>query len=460
MNDGRTPSGFGARSVVSLFSGPGGLDCGLEAAGWQVLAQVEMSHDAAETLRLRAAEKNVDVNILEARIEDLNPRSLRDSLGLLPGELGLLAGGPPCQPFTTHGRRQAANDPRVSTLFPSYFRFVEEFSPRTILIENVDGILSAALSHRPLAQRGLSFPPLRPDEEKGSFLRWLLERLRGLGYAVAWGVAEAADYGVPQLRQRAILVGTAGRDPCFLPPPKFGIRGQPPHHTLRQGLAGVSRNSPSQPLSARKKAILGRIPPGGNWRSLPEEVRRKTMRGAFLAEGGKSGWWRRLAWDEPAPTILGMPDHSSTALVHPDLLRCLSVAECAALQSFPRTFRFAGTPRSQYQQIGNAVPPLLALAIGEHLLRFEGGERIPPTLPVWRRESANRRVGTHGWVSPLRSDKPYRILTKTREDHVWAGSAAASVCPNRALAPVPHPQVRKRPPTLRSGRRLQRASPA
>ncbi len=171
------------------------------------------------------------------------------------------------------------------------------------------------------------------------------------------------------------------------------------------------------PLSARKREVYELIPPGGNWRDLPDELQRETMGRAYVATGGKSGWWRRLSWDNPTPTILGMPDHSSTALIHPDELRCLSVLECAAAQSFPPDIRFAGRPRSQYQQVGNAVPPRLGEALGQQLDSFLQGVRLlAPPVPAWRQASANRRPGTHGWSRP---DGGYHLHVAVRADHVW-----------------------------------------
>lgn len=409
------------RDVVSLFSGAGGLDIGLEAAGWHIKAQVEMDHGCSETLRKRANQTGTDCIVIEQKIEDIDPARLRKELGFARRELALLAGGPPCQPFTTHGLRLANRDPRTVSLFPQYLQFVEEFRPKAILLENVDGMLSAALHHRPLKERGEGHPPLRKAEYKGSFLHWLLEELRGLGYSISWGVVEAADYGVPQLRQRAILAGVRGNKPCFLPSPTHGKPHTPQYRTLRKALVTVKELGPVQPLSERKKAVYRLIPPGGNWRDLPVNVRKKTMGAAFHAEGGKSGWWRRLAWDSPAPTILGMPDHSSTGLIHPDEVRCLSVNECAALQSFPPETRFAGSSRSQYQQIGNAVPPLLGEALGHQMIEFLGGIINPePPSPEWRKISANRRIGTHGWVS-AKKNASFRIIVRVRQDHIWAG---------------------------------------
>jgi DNA (cytosine-5)-methyltransferase 1 len=439
----RPPSG---RIALSLFSGAGGLDLGLDRAGWSVVAQIEMDRDSADTLRRRAADRDSgdalrrhvmdrSPRVLAERIEAVVPRDLRESLGLEPGELTLLAGGPPCQPFTTSGLRRALTDRRASSLFPAYLEFVREFAPRALLIENVDGMLSAALQHRSLAHRGADFPPLGINERKGSFLRWLVTELAQLGYALAWGVVEAADYGVPQLRQRAILIGVKGARPCFLPPPTHGREGFPDYVTLREALAETRELGPVQPLSERKRRVYALVPPGGNWRSLSPELQRETMGAAFNAEGGKSGWWRRLSWDAPAPTILGMPDHSSTALVHPDEIRCLSLYECAAAQSFPPGSRFSGRPRSQYQQVGNAVPPKLGEALGRHLGRFLDGERFgPPPTPPWRRISANRRIGTHGWAS---HDDGLKVTINgaVRPDHVWHYVQDVVQCPHSISTP-------------------------
>ena len=333
-------------SAVSLFSGAGGLDLGLESAGWSVLAQVEMDIDCVNTLRLQAEGRSRRPEVIHARLEDVAPEALRRRIGFKRGELGLLAGGPPCQPFTTAGLRQATNDRRASSLFPAYFEFVRQFQPRTLLIENVDGMLSTALRHRKLEDRGKGNAPMSAEEHKGSFLKWFLETLTDLGYSVSWGVVEAADYGVPQMRQRAILIGIRGAEPCFLPSPQFGRDRLPQYRTVRWALRNIKEIGSIQPLSERKRRVYSLVPAGGNWRNLPDEVRRKSMGAAYYAEGGKSGWWRRLSWDSPAPTILGMPDHSSTALIHPDEVRCLSVNECAAIQTFDG-IRFAGTPRSR-----------------------------------------------------------------------------------------------------------------
>lgn len=399
---------------LSLCSGAGGLDIGLEMAGWSALAQVEIDRDCCRTLAAHAALHARGTRIVEAGIQEIDARELRLSLGLARGELDLVVGGPPCQPFTTHGLRQTLRDRRAREVFPSFLEYIREFEPKIVVMENVDGFLSAALRHVALVDRAKR--PLRREESKGSFLEWTLMQLDGLGYSVSWGIAEAADYGVAQYRQRAILIAVRGAELCYLPAPTVRRPG-----TLREALAGIADPGPVQPLSERKRAIYARIPAGGNWRSLPLAVQRETMGKAFEATGGKSGWWRRLAWDQPAPTILGMPDHSSTGLIHPDEVRCLGLRECAAIQSFPANMPFQGSARSQYQQVGNAVPPLLGKAIGDVLLaHLAGATAVVPEAPEWRSESANRRIGTHGWMLARGNQAVITMNAKVRPDHVWA----------------------------------------
>lgn len=412
-------------SAISLCSGTGGMDLGLESSGWDILCQVEMDDDCASSLKARRhASGRVGNSVLHSRLEDIAPRRLRESLGLKRQELGLLAGGPPCQPFTTHGRRRGITDARAVSLFPKYLEYVAEFLPQSILIENVDGMLSAALRHRPLIERGKGYPPLAVDETKGSFLKWLLGELASLGYCTSWGVAEAADYGVPQFRQRAIIIGVRGKMPCYLPQPLYWADRMRRFRTLRDALATVTDPGPVQPLSASKRRVYELVPEGGNWRDLPREVQERTMGAAFRATGGKSGWWRRLSWDAPSPTILGMPDHSSTGLIHPNELRCLGLYECAAIQTFPANTYFAGSPRSQYQQVGDAVPPLLGEALGNQIISFLAGNRLAePEEPAWRQSSANRRIGTHGWVVPGKTEHEFVFRARIREDHVWSDAA-------------------------------------
>jgi len=122
-------------------------------------------------------------------------------------------------------------------------------------------------------------------------------------------------------------------------------------------------------FSPRKKRFLGMVPPGSNWRSLPVSLQQESMGRAWYAKGGRSGWWRRLSFDLPSPTLVTMPNHASTALCHPTELRALTLREYARIQEFPDEWKFCGTPAEQYRQVGNAVPVRLGRVAGNLIAR-------------------------------------------------------------------------------------------
>lgn len=170
--------------TLSLCSGAGGLDLGLEAAGWQTLAQVEMDADCVGTLEASVGtRRGQGPTVVHAPLEAVAPATLRRRLGLRKGQLALLAGGPPCQPFTTHGLRKAIRDTRASQVFPSYLAYIREFMPAATVMENVDGLLSAALVHRPLLGRTKD-APLAQEEMKGevALFSWSVGALGWSGF--------------------------------------------------------------------------------------------------------------------------------------------------------------------------------------------------------------------------------------------------------------------------------------
>jgi DNA (cytosine-5)-methyltransferase 1 len=370
-----TPEGpeRGRFSVVSLFTGAGGLDVGLDRTGrFRLLAAAEIDPVFCATLRdnqERGLFGTPETQVLTADLSRLDPYELMDSLGIEPGELDLLVGGPPCQSFSTAGRRKTVADPRGQLIW-HYLRFVEAFRPRYFVMENVRGLLSAALRHRPIALRpDKGGPPLAEDERPGSAVSaWAedLATLDGGSYRVDCFEVNAVNYGAPQLRERVLFVGNRSDRVVEFPEPTHGPGpGLEPYGTLRQALAGLVEDEPVlMDFSPRKKRYLGMVPAGGNWRALPPEVARESMGRAYVAKGGRSGWWRRLSWDLPCPTIVTLPNHASTSMCHPDEVRVLSVGECARVQEFPDGWRFAGSPQQQMTQVGNAVPTRLGLVVG------------------------------------------------------------------------------------------------
>lgn len=402
-------------TVVSLFTGAGGLDTGLDATGrYRLLACVELEPRYCQTLRRNRDAGlfgTADTQIVEADLAALDPAVLMDKLGLAPGQLDLLVGGPPCQAFSTAGRRQSVADPR-GTLLWDFLRFVEALAPRFFLLENVRGLLSAALSHRPIAQRPeRGGPPLRRDEMPGSVVEEWTADLRAVGrYRVDCFEVNAVNYGAPQLRERALFIGNRLGRLVDFPAPTHGpavadgapTGGLRPFRTLRDALDGhVDRNPVLMDFSPRKKRYLAMVPPGGNWRTLPPEVAAESMGKAFYAKGGRSGWWRRLSWDLPCPTVVTMPNHASTSMCHPDEVRVLSVGECARVQEFPEGWSFCGSPLERYAQVGNAVPARLGRVAGAVVAEGlgSGGQGHPGSAdpPAFRRVYLNSHVRTRQW---------------------------------------------------------------
>ena len=375
----------GRFKTVSLFSGAMGLDIGLEQSGrFRLLACVENHPAFCDTIRRNRDAGRIGtrrLKVYEDDINDLDPHQLLRDLSLRPGQLDLLVGGPPCQSFSTAGRRGTVSDPR-GTLIWQFLHFVEVLQPRFFLMENVRGLLSAALKHRPIKRRPeRGGPPLASDEEPGSVVRLFAQDCRAAGYRFDCFEVNAVNYGAPQLRERALFIGNRYNAVVDFPDPTHGavqessqvdlFEGAPsllPHRTLGDAIRGLREMAPViMDFSPRKKRFLAMVPPGSNWRSLPPELQKESMGEAWKAKGGRSGWWRRLSYDLPCPTVVTMPNHASTALCHPEEVRALTLGECALVQEFPTDWEFIGTPQERYTQAGNAVPVRLGRVAGETL---------------------------------------------------------------------------------------------
>lgn len=182
---------------ISLFTGAGGLDIGIEKAGFQVVSVVEQDPDAAKTIAFNRPHLN---SAVARDIQNITAQNLLEEGGyvinlgrpLRIGEVDLVTGGPPCQPFSTAGKRGSVMDPRGS-LFMDFIRIVEQVQPRFFVMENVKGLLSAPIRHRPHLERGMGSLPLELDEMQGSALEIVLEEIKRLGYQVIYKVMEAAD---------------------------------------------------------------------------------------------------------------------------------------------------------------------------------------------------------------------------------------------------------------------------
>lgn len=368
---------------ISLFTGAYGLDLGLEQAGFHTVSVVEKDKDAVKTIALNRP--HLQESAIPRELEKVSSQELLEEGGrvlnlgraLLPGQIDLVTGGPPCQPFSTAGKRGSVMDPRGS-LFMDFIRIVKEVQPRFFLMENVRGLLSASLRHRPINQRGKDYPALELDEMNGAALKVVLAEMKQLGYNVVYNLLEAADYGVPQNRSRVFFIGSRDGETATFPLAKYSKDGKilPKWRTLKDALTDFVDIEPEFiSYSENRLKFLRLLAAGENWKNLPEELQKEAMGGAYNSGGGKVGFYRRLSWDKPSPTITTSPQQKATDMCHPVELRPLTVRESAKIQTFPDDWIFHGSISSKYKQIGNAVPVLLAKELGEYLIYLMQGNQ-------------------------------------------------------------------------------------
>ena len=372
--------------AVSLFSGCGGLDFGIEAAGFDVVYRNDFDKHSCSTLRLNGKGK-----VQEAPIEQVSPSDIREATGSDPETVDLLFGGPPCQPFSkssywARGDTLRLEDPRANTL-SEYFRMVEELTPRAILLENVHGISYSG------KEEGFQFILSKIRE---------INRKKGTSYLPSWKVVNAADYGVPQLRIRFFLIAMRDGTEFNFPEP---IRSD---ELSRNGtLFRLTRKPYVTAWDALKEIEPGveeTLSVGGQWAdllpSIPEGENylwHTARKGGLPLFGWRTRYWcflLKLAKNRPSWTLQAQPG-SSVGPFHWKN-RKLSWKEMAAIQTFPKSFRI-DSPRVEIQrQIGNAVPSLLAETLGrairEHLtgnpidsplaLEVHRSNSIPPPEPI------------------------------------------------------------------------------
>lgn len=352
---------YSNRDVISLFSGAMGLDIGLQQAGLNVVIGQDFEPACVETMKANGHK------VLGGDIREIKPETILQMTGLKIGEPFLVCGGPPCQPFSTAGKRLGINDPRGS-LFMDYIRMIDYIRPRFFVMENVKGIMSAPLKHVPGAERDEN----DPEQRLGTVLDVILSEFNKLGYKTVYGILDAVNYGVPQFRERFVLIGSRDHEDIFLPIPTHFQMHQDERYrwqTVGHAIKDLeSEKGECGSLTSERKGFLRMVPEGGNWKDLPGDIVEKAMGGAYKSGGGKVGFYRRLSYSQPAPTITTAPAQKATMLCHPTKDRPLSVHEYARIQQFPEDWVFVGTTAAKYKQIGNAVPVGLAKAIGQAII--------------------------------------------------------------------------------------------
>lgn len=340
-------------TFIDLFSGCGGLSHGLEMAGHRCLLGVDADKDAIKSF----AANHHDAAVYLGDIKKLNEKKLKE---LLKGtRVDMVVGGPPCQGFSTVGKGEVGDN--RNTLFKEFVRIVKATNPKVILFENVTGLVA---------------------KKNENILKQIFKYFERLGYNMDARVLSAEEFGVPEKRRRTIIMGVKNGE-CLFPLMTHGSRASHKVKTVREALKnlkaknGKTYNHDITMAQIKNKADRERltfIPAGRGIRyeadekeflpkKLKFDVDWKTLReGRF-----RQTRLQRLPLTEPAPTILT----SRTSYYHPVEPRYLTPREAAACQSFPNDFIFHGSQTAAFRQIGNAVPPLLAKALGESIKKIE-----------------------------------------------------------------------------------------
>jgi DNA (cytosine-5)-methyltransferase 1 len=346
--------------VVSLFSGAMGLDLGLNQAGLRVAVSQDFDRWCVETMR-RNKHMAVEGDIRELTASDPSCEFLLAASGVRKESIFAVVGGPPCQSFSTAGKRLGVEDAR-GQLYLEFIKVVSALRPRFFVMENVKGL--ASMPSNPL------------DKKSKPVLQDILEAFKAIGYNTVHGVLDAVHYGTPQFRERLVIVGSRDGEAVFLPLPTHFPKHQNPAmrwQTLGDAIGDLDVVGPHAKFSPTVMKYLKLLPEGGNWKSLPSHLIEEAMGGAYASGGGKVGFYRRLTRSEPAPTLVTSPIQKATMLCHPTELRPLSVREYARIQKFPDDWVFEGKASDCYRQIGNAVPTPLGCAIGQMLLSVAKG---------------------------------------------------------------------------------------
>lgn len=342
--------------ALDLFSGAGGMSLGAEQAGIKILTAVENDSHACQTFRHNFPH----VQLLETDIRDFSPPTL-------PSRDSIVFGGPPCQGFSTSNQKTRNKENPENWMFSEFFRVVETACPEWVVFENVKGLL---------------------ETEKGFFFNLISCKLKALGYSCGFSTLNAKDFGVPQVRNRLFVVGNRlGKNFRFptgkqekATTVKEAIWDLPivdngasiswlPYNKKRPSayakkLRAEMVESPNNVVSQNAAYVVERykhIREGGNWEDIPESL----MTNYRDRTRCHTGIYHRLWWDAPS-IVLG--NFRKNMLIHPSQHRGLSVREAARLQSFPDSFEFCGSIGFQQQQVGNAVPPLLAAAVFQNMI--------------------------------------------------------------------------------------------
>jgi len=368
------------RKSISLFSGAGGMDIGIRDAGFEILAEIELDEHCCSTLRANAENQKSATRIIQADIRHIDPKQLKKELRLKKGELDLLFGGPPCQSFSLAGKQLGLRDERGLLLF-EIIRFADTLRPKVILLEQVKGLLSSKGS----------------ANKRGEVFEKFLCELETIKYTPKWRVILAADYGVPQLRERLFVVATRGRNGFVFPEPTHapleecnGLFPRKPYVGIGEVIGGLGKPDPK----IRGKTVYERLdshvdvtPPRDRERiaQVPEGsyLAAQTHLGEELRCGlspKDTTKYLRLHRRRPSNTL-----RCGEIFYHPTEDRYLTPREYMRIHGYPDDYVLKGPIRSrtgsvknldQHRQVANSVPPPLAKVLAQQIKRFLDEQNI------------------------------------------------------------------------------------
>lgn len=333
--------------VVSLFSGGGGLDLGFKQAGYDIIWAIDNAPDAVRTYK-----RNIGDHIICADINTISPDMIPDC--------NIIIGGPPCQSFSLAGNRNT-EDARGQLIW-KYLQIIEEKSPEFFIFENVAGLLSAKTS------------------EKELILDHLIARFKTSGYTVSFKLMNSAEYGVPQIRKRLILIGSR-KGMVEFPAATHSIDGKDGLQKfvsvkevlddLPAPVKGSAIDHEPPTMSELDRFIVAHVKPGGNYMDIPETVNSARIR-RLQRDGGHTTCYGRMHPDKPSYTINTYFNRPNVGCnIHYSQDRLITIREALRLQSFPDSFILEASSKQAKQLIvGNAVPPKLAYVIAENLKKY------------------------------------------------------------------------------------------
>ena len=368
------PMATAERKAISLFSGAGGMDIGVRNAGFDILAAIEFDKHCCATLAANANRQGHSVKIMRADIRTVAPNNLLNDLSLKRGEVDLLFGGPPCQSFSLAGKQKGLGDDRGLLLF-EIVRFAKALQPKVIFLEQVKGLL---------ASKGAG-------GQRGEVFEKFLAELSAINYAPKWRLVMAADYGVPQIRERLFVVATRGQNGFSFPEKTHTARGKSgglfagaPHVGIGKVLGGLGRPDPKilgttlydradshvDVTPHRDRERIAHVPEGSHLSAQTHLS--KSLRCNLSPKDTTK--YLRLHRDKPANTL-----RCGEIFYHPTEDRYLTPREYMRIHGYPDSYVLKGPIRSrtgvvpnldQHRQIANSVPPPLANTIASQIKAF------------------------------------------------------------------------------------------